>query len=137
MPGSHSGSINSSALKKGLNDYGSTATSDSYIPVLGAKRDRSRKVDPDAIATQPSVFDDPLTLEIYRPPAAYENAHRFDHKARWTWREEAVSWAVEFQVFLTRFSESRPQNRHANHVLGFHDVLCSGFRLVACSKVIL
>ncbi|KAG9075884.1 hypothetical protein FRC06_009841, partial [Ceratobasidium sp. 370] len=47
-------------------------------------------VDPDSIATQPSVFDDPKTLEIYRPPAVYENAHRFDPDARWTWREEKV-----------------------------------------------
>ncbi|KZT08560.1 MFS general substrate transporter [Laetiporus sulphureus 93-53] len=27
-------------------------------------------------------------LELYRPPAAYENAHKFDPNARWTWREE-------------------------------------------------
>lgn len=46
--------------------------------------------DLDSIATQPSVFDDPITLESYRPPPQYENTHRFDPDARWTWREEKV-----------------------------------------------
>ncbi|KAG6911326.1 hypothetical protein DXG01_000997 [Tephrocybe rancida] len=47
-----------------------------------------RRVDLEAIATQPSVFDDPRSLEVYRPPPQYENVHRFDPKARWTYREE-------------------------------------------------
>lgn len=51
------------------------------------KRD---KLNLDAIATQPSVFDDPTSLEVYRPPPQYENTHRFDPLARWTWREEKV-----------------------------------------------
>lgn len=55
---------------------------------------RMAKHDLDAIATQPSVFDDPVTLELYRPPQSYENAHRFDPNARWTFREERVGFQV-------------------------------------------
>ena len=71
------------------------------VPALGApvtKDDFSRffrrrkKCELDSIATQPSVFDDAATLESYRPPPTWENAHRFDPTARWTWREEYVSF---------------------------------------------
>lgn len=60
---------------------------------------RQPKHNLDSVATQPSVFDDPATLEQYRPPQTWENVHRFDPSARWTWREEYVS---SVQVDLAR-----------------------------------
>jgi hypothetical protein len=59
-------------------------------PTLSLLWKRKEKVNLNAIATQPSVFDDPETAKHFQPLATYENLHRFDPSERWTWAEEKV-----------------------------------------------
>ncbi|KII91276.1 hypothetical protein PLICRDRAFT_89604 [Plicaturopsis crispa FD-325 SS-3] len=68
---------------------------------LGDPEKDLKAVDLDATATKRSVYDDPALAPHYWPKKEYENLHRFDPDARWTYREEkALVRKIDWRVML-------------------------------------
>ncbi|KAL2871157.1 putative MFS transporter [Aspergillus lucknowensis] len=78
-------------------------------PALASLFSRRKKKDPEEIATQPSVYDDPKLAPYFQPHPKYENLHRFDPEFKWTWAEEKplirkIDWKVTIWAALAFFA---------------------------------
>ncbi|KAJ5746743.1 hypothetical protein N7520_011925 [Penicillium odoratum] len=93
----------------GFLNLAETTDPTSSSPSLFSFFRRQPKHDPDAIATTRSVFDDPLLAKFYAPHPGYENLHRFDPQARWTYAEEArvrrkSDWRILLWILVMFFA---------------------------------
>ncbi|KAH6695721.1 major facilitator superfamily domain-containing protein [Plectosphaerella plurivora] len=79
------------------------------LPILTLFRRKKTDKELDQIATQPSVYDDPQLAKFFVPTEKYENLHRFDPAARWTWAEELplinkLDWKITLWACVAFFA---------------------------------
>jgi hypothetical protein len=80
-------------------DIASHTAGAAFLRLLGVRK-RSAFDDPDAVATQESVYDGPLA-SAYAPSDEWENKAAFDPSFRWTNREEkALKRKLYIKIFL-------------------------------------
>ena len=77
-------------------------------------RRKKSRLNPEAVATQRSVFDDPALAPYFRPRDDYENLRAFDPDERWTWAEELPSirrldWRVTAWACVAFFALDMPR----------------------------
>ena len=77
-------------------------------------RRKKDRLNPEEIATQPSVYDDPALAPYYKPRDDYENLAVFDPNQRWTWGEELplirkLDWKVTAWACVAFFALDLPR----------------------------
>ena len=77
-------------------------------------RRKEDRLNPEEIATQPSVYDDLTLAPFYKPRADYENLAVFDPNERWTWGEELplirkLDWKVTAWACVAFFALDLPR----------------------------